>query len=188
MDTPNIISYKLKKEKRSGLIITFLVSGIASIGVFYMAGTLRYGGGRFLSLVVGTFLLLVALICMLGYYHFHKENFTAFYVSPEGLYDMSTGHRIGLVKWSDVEEVKVMDDLSSRNLTRKYIVLKLRNPEEYIAREPGHAKRRSLVIKNRFYGSPICFSNRALECTFDELKNSVFTMYDLYKKEQTEKA
>ncbi|MCD8193199.1 MAG: hypothetical protein LUD74_01340 [Tannerellaceae bacterium] len=182
MEMPKVITYQLKKEKKIGLIATFLVSGIAGIGIFYLAGSLRYGSGRFFSLLVGVFLLLVATLCLLGYIHFHKENFTAMFITPEGIRDMSTGHRIGLVKWEDVEEIKVMDDLSS-NLKRKYIVLKLKNPDEYIAREPGNAKRRSLEIKNKFYGSPICFSNRALECTFDELKASVYTMYEQYKQQ-----
>lgn len=37
-----------------------------------------------------------------------------------------------------------MDDIS--NLKRKYIVLKVRNPNEYIDREPTRSKKRSLEL------------------------------------------
>ena len=59
---------------------------------------------------------------------------------------------------------------------RKYIVLKVRNPNEYIDREPTRSKKRSLELRLQYYGSPICISSRALDCTFEEL--------DVYKRQQ----
>ena len=72
-----------------------------------------------------------------------------------------------------------MDDLS--NLKRKYIVLKVKNPNEYIDREPTRSKKRSLELKLQYYGSPICISDRALDCTFKELEKAVFEKYNHYK-------
>ena len=77
-----------------------------------------------------------------------------------------------------------MDDIS--NVKRKYIVLKVRNPNEYIDREPTRSKKRSLELRLQYYGSPICISSRALDCTFEELKQAVFDRYDLYKASHKE--
>ena len=87
-------------------------------------------------------------------------------ISQEGMNDVSTGHPYGMVQWKDVTAIKVMDDLE--NSKRQYIVLVLANPQVYIDREINRTKKRSLILKHHFYNTPICFSNRALSCTFEE--------------------
>ncbi|MDR1755781.1 MAG: hypothetical protein LBR65_02335, partial [Culturomica sp.] len=60
---------------------------------------------------------------------------------------------------------------------RRYIVLMVANPQEYIGREPSSRKKRSMILKLHYYGSPICFSTRGLDCTFEELEETVNTYY-----------
>ena len=60
-------------------------------------------------------------------------------ISDEGITDLSTGYRIGTVLWNDVTKIKVMDDLE--NLNYKYVVLVVKNPNQYIMQEP-------IAIKN----------------------------------------
>ncbi|MDR0394662.1 MAG: hypothetical protein LBH77_05845, partial [Tannerella sp.] len=53
-----------------------------------------------------------------------------------------------------------------------------------INREPSFIKKRTMVLKYQHYGSPICFSERGLNCTFKELEDIVRTYYEHYKAVQ----
>lgn len=178
---PDIITFTLAKREKRGLALTALFSAIIGIGGIYLAGQLNFGGGRFLTLTVGVFALLITIFCIVGFFRLYKENGVGIYISKEGILDVSTGNTYGTILWDDVEDIRIMDDIS--DLKRKYIVIKVKNPTDYIQRERIQSKRRSLELKLQYYGSPLCFSNRALNCTFDQLKDAVFLKYDHYKKE-----
>lgn len=182
MEAPSLITFKLSKHKKRGLFLTTLLSALLGAGALYIAHGLRYGEGRFAFIVLGVFALLTTFFCLTGYYYLTRESFKAIYISDEGINDISTGNRIGTILWKDVENIKIMDDIS--NLKRKYIVLKVKNPNEYIDREPTRSKKRSLELKLQYYGSPICISDRALDCTFEELKKAVFEKYRQVKEER----
>jgi hypothetical protein len=155
---------------------------LALIGVsveLYLFGILKYGGGKFILLCLVVVSCFYALFCIKSFIQLKKEKFTAMYISDEGINDISTGNDIGVILWKDVYEIKIMSDLG--NFKGKYIVLKVHNPNEYIRRETTRSKRRTLELKLQYYGSPICFSNRALNCTFEQLKDAVYLKYNQYK-------
>ena len=131
-------------------------------------------------IVVSTFLMtifgIIALIRII------QEKFVGFFISSDGLNDISTGHNYGVIMWRDVIKIRIVDDME--HLKQKYIVLKVKNPQEYIDREPLAAKKRSMILKLHYYGSPICFSNRGLNCSFEELKECVETYYSNYLERQ----
>lgn len=178
METPSVVTFKLSRNKKRGLFLTTLCSALVGSAGIYVSHGLRYGEGRFLFIVVGVFALLVTFFCCMAYFHLTREHFNAIYISDEGINDVSTGNRIGTILWRDIENIKIMDDIS--NLKRKYIVLKVKNPAEYINREPTRSKRRSLELRLQYYGSPICISDRALDCTFEELREAVYDKYNMY--------
>lgn len=180
MDTLSVITFKLGKNKKRGLFLTTVLSALGGILLLYLSRLLIVGEGRVVVFFLGLTSLLTTFFCLISYYFLAKEKFTAIYISDEGVNDTSTGHRIGTVVWEDVTDIKIMDDISS--LQYKYIVLKVRNPNEYIDREPNRSKKRSLELKHQYYGSPICFSNRALDCTFKELQQAVFDKYTKHKQ------
>ncbi|MDH6533644.1 hypothetical protein D0T51_01430 [Parabacteroides sp. 52] len=182
--TPLVIKFTLIKKKVRSLLLIALISAICGIAELYISHLLTFGGGRFVLLILGIVSLSVTLFCIRGYYQLYKEKFTAMYISDEGIHDISTGNHIGTVLWKDVEKIKIMSDISNPKL--KYIVLKVVNPNEYISREISRSKKRTLELKLQYYGSPICFSHRALNCTFDQLKEAVLLKYDQYKKGQAE--
>lgn len=179
MESPSVITFKLSRHKKRGLFLTTILSAMVGIGSLHFARSLAYGEGRFVLMVIGIFALLTTFFCCIAYYHLTREHFNAIYISDEGINDISTGNRIGTILWKDIESIKIMDDIS--NLKRQYIVLKVKNPNEYIDREPTRSKKRSLELRLQYYGSPICISNRALDCTFEELKEAVYEKYNLYK-------
>lgn len=184
MEAPSVITFKLSRHKKRGLFLTTLCSALIGIGSMHIARGLVYGEGRFVFLVIGIFSLLTTFFCCMAYFRLTRERFNAIYISEEGINDISTGNRIGTILWKDVDSIKIMDDISS--LKRKYVVLKVKNPNEYIDREPTRSKKRSLELRLQYYGSPICISNRALDCTFEELKEAVFNRYNIYQASQKE--
>lgn len=184
MEAPSVITFKLSRHKKRGLFLTTLCSALVGAGGLHVVHNLTYGEGRFIFLVIGIFALLTTFFCCVAYFHLTREHFNALYISEEGINDISTGNRIGTILWKDVDSIKIMDDIST--LKRKYVVLKVKNPNEYIDREPTRSKKRSLELRLQYYGSPICISNRALDCTFEELKQAIFERYNLYKASHKE--
>ena len=69
---------------------------------------------------------------------------------------------------------------------RKYIILKVANPQLYINRERSLAKRRSMMTRYHYYGSPIVFSERGLDCSFEELETTVREYYGSFRNNETE--
>lgn len=182
METNAVITFRLSRKKKRGLFLTTVFSALAGAGAFYAAQYLRYGEGRFALMVIGVFAFFITFFCLVSYFHLSRESFKAIYITDDGINDISTGHRVGTILWKDVESIKIMDDIS--NLKRKYIVLRVKNPNEYIDREPTRSKKRSLELKHQYYGSPICISDRALDCTFEELKQAVVDKYNMYKNRE----
>lgn len=82
---------------------------------------------------------LAILFSLWAIYSLRKDGYVGMIISDEGITDLSTGYRIGTVLWNDVTKIKVMDDLE--NLNYKYVVLVVKNPNQYIMQEP-------IAIKN----------------------------------------
>ncbi|MDH6322984.1 hypothetical protein M2459_001530 [Parabacteroides sp. PF5-5] len=176
---PSVITFTLKKKKTRLLYLGALLAVVFGSLELYLFSLLKYGAGKFILLCLVIVSCIYAIFCVASLIRLKKENFTGIYISDEGINDISTGNNYGSVLWQDVESVKIMDELGNPN--RKYIVLKVHNPIDYIQREISLSKRRSLELKLQYYGSPICFSNRALNCTFDQLKDAVYVKYNHYK-------
>lgn len=176
---------KLKPRKKWGIILSVIISLSLAFFFFHLGMGLDKIAGRFLCAVMFLFMLTMAVFSILGYIYLRREHFAGFFISSEGFNDISTGHRYGIVEWRDVVKIRIVDDLDHPKW--KYISLKLKNPQEYISREPLQHKKRSLELKYHYYGSPICFSNRGLDCTFEELEETVRTYYNNYLKIKKEK-
>ncbi len=177
---PNVITFTIKKRKIKLLLLGTILSVLGGSLELYLFGMLKFGGGKFIMLCLAIVSCFYAIFCIGSLIQLRKENFTGIYISDEGINDISTGNNFGTVLWRDVEQIKVMSELGKPK--SKYIVLRVHNPIEYIQRERSYSKKRSLELKLQYYGSPICFSNRALNCTFEELKDSVFLKYNHYKE------
>jgi len=175
-------TYILRPQKKYGPIMGAVLFLAISYFFFQFAMGLDRIAGKFLCLILFSFTLLVALFCIAAFVYLKKEKFIGFFISSEGFNDISTGHRYGIVQWKDVVKIRVVEDLDHPG--KKYICLKLKNPTEYIEREPVQYKKRSLELKYHYYGSPVCFSNRGLNCTFEELESTVRMYYDNYLQKE----
>lgn len=177
---PNVITFTIKKKKIRLLLLGAFLSLIFGGLELYLFHLLKFGSGKLIMLCLAVVSCFYIIICIRGLIQFRKEHYVGIYISSEGVNDISTGNNIGTILWKDVKEIKIMSELGAPQ--RKYVVLKVHNPTEYIQREISLSKRRTLELKLQYYGSPICFSNRALNCTFDQLKDAVFLKYNQYKE------
>lgn len=184
MSSSQIITFQLSKKKKTGLYLTLFFSLVAGIALLVLGHILTYGAGRFAIGMLGLVSLYVAGFCIYCVHQLIKIDFTGIIISKEGITDLSTGYRIGIILWKDIKQIKIMKDMS--DLKRNYLVLIVDNPNDYISREPTRVKKRTLTLKLHYYGSPICISDRALECSFDTLKTVVLEKYEQYKNNPTE--
>lgn len=182
-----VVTIKFKRNKKIGLEIGLIVSLMLFLLMCRLIPGLDFGGGKFLATVFCVINLCIFLFTILALIQIRKDGSIAMYISNRGINDLSTGHHYGMVQWQDVTKVKVVDEIEHPG--RRYIILKVKNPQDYIDREPLQIKKRSLILKFHYYGTPICFSNRALDCTFEELEETVrayYANYVAYVDEQLE--
>lgn len=175
----------LHPKKKMGLILGMFLSLLLAIIFFYIFLNLDRMPGKVLTLIL--FLASVGMLFfnIVAFFVLKKENFIGFFISAEGLNDISTGNNYGVVYWKDITKIRIVDDIEHPKF--KYIVVKVKDPQQYIDREPLIVKKRTLMLKYHYYGSPICFSNRGLSCSFEELEACVRIYHDNYQKREGEK-
>lgn len=176
---------RLKKRKIRGIVLASLTVTAICIGLLLLSSSLRLGTWKFILGVLALFAGVAAVFSVVGFFRLRKEGFVGLFLSGQGLNDISTGNTYGMVQWGDIYKIKVADDIEHPR--HKYIILKVANPQKYIDREAIRPKKRSMVLKLHYYGSPICFSNRGLDCSFDELYEMITRYYDNFKIRQRER-
>ncbi len=91
-------------------------------------------------------------------------------LTKEGFHDNSSGVSLGFVKWADVVGVEVMKMKRTR-----FLVVLLRNPDEYIQREKAKWKARLLEANWKMSGSPVTIASNVLSINFTQLEEVFFT-------------
>ncbi len=89
-------------------------------------------------------------------------------INREGLIDNTTGASVGLIKWADITEIKTGEIKSN-----KFLVIKVKDPEGYIAKGKSFFKRRLLQMNYIQYGGPIHIGSGTLKCKFSELEKLI---------------
>lgn len=94
-----------------------------------------------------------------------KDRGPALIIDENGITDHSSAISAGFIKWDDVTGIKRKTIAS-----RKWIIVMVRNPEEYIVRSNSNVLTRALNSNLRLYGSPVAISSHELKCRFNELE------------------
>lgn len=178
-------TFALHPRKKNGLIIGMLLSVLMAILWFYIFINLDGMPGKIVTIILFLVSIGTLVFDIVAYVVLSSEHFIGLFLSADGLNDISTGNNYGIVYWKDVIKIRIVDDFEHPKF--KYIVLKVKDPQQYIDREPLIAKKRSLMLKYHYLGSPICFSNRGLNCSFEELETNVRMYFDNYKQWENEK-
>lgn len=81
-----------------------------------------------------------------------------------GIRDFNSGPEPLQIPWQDMEDLWVL-----RIQNRKLIMIQVRNPEDYIARQSNVFKRKMMQLNHRMYGTPLRITSNALKISFDKL-------------------
>ena len=81
-----------------------------------------------------------------------------------GLLDNATGLSAGLIPWSDIEKISVI-----QIYRQKLIAIHVKNPEDYIARQTNFWKRKAMTFNYKMYGTPLHITTNALNISFTDL-------------------
>lgn len=174
----------LNSRKKAGLFLWIIISFVFAIFFFHVITNLDWIHGKIISMILFLVSVGVLIFNIVATIILKREGYIGFLISGDGFNDISTGNNYGMVYWRDIVKIRIVKDLEHRG--RKYIVLKVKDPQQYMDREPLVIKKRSLMLKYHYYGSPICFSNRGLNCTFEQLESWIRMYYDNYMQEEEE--
>lgn len=180
METNSEVKFKISKITKLKLLLGLTSSFVFGLISILWAMNLEFGKGKMSIILVGAVSSGLFVFTVYSWCKLHKSKYIGVRLTNEGIEDLATGSQVGIIRWDDVTTIKAMSDIS--NLKQKYVVLVLRNPEEYIQREKTNSKKRTLKLKNDFYGSPICISTRLLDESFDILYDSICKYYSAYKR------
>ncbi len=89
-------------------------------------------------------------------------------ISDKGIIDNTSALNVGLISWSDIEEI-----VSTKVMSQEFLTLIVKNPEEYIARQPNAMRRKAMQLNFKSYGSPIQIHINNLKASRAEIKNII---------------
>lgn len=117
----------------------------------------------------------VAILCMLFFgaaviFFLRKlgDKRPAILLTSEGLVDHSNAVSVGLIPWKDVAGVEQL-----RVLRQEFLIIKVVNPQDYLAKPMNYFKRASLQYNFRHYGSPLAITANTLRVSLPDLQSMI---------------
>lgn len=166
--TTTSVEIPLSKKK----IILVLIGSLAFVaaGIWFMvkpttfsdSGPLR--GSTVVVTIVGAAAVLFFGLCAVYAIRKLPDNKPGLTMDESGITDNSGGVSAGLVLWADINGLSVVTVQK-----QKFILLHVKNPNDYIERQTGIIKRKMMQMNFKMYGSPLTISANGLKITFDEL-------------------
>ena len=89
-------------------------------------------------------------------------------IDENGITDNSNASSIGLIKWTDITEVKTEQVMST-----KFFLVYVKNPDEYIEKPKSRIKRKLLQANMNKYGTPLSITSNTLSWDFDRLEKLI---------------
>jgi hypothetical protein len=111
----------------------------------------------------------VALLAKL----FNRES--GLIIDDSGITDNSGAFGAGFIPWVDITAVE-----SFVSANQNFILLFVRNPEEYINRNSFFLARKTRSANYKFYGTPLTVSANGLKINFKNLRAVIFAEYAMY--------
>lgn len=126
------------------------------------------------------------LMGLLGVYFFTPKLLgkkPGLILSDTGFLNDSGALKLGFIPWSDIIEIQEMSIQASITSKQRFILLKLKNAEQYLSniKSPILRKLASANMKN--YGTPIHISTNGLKIKHDELFQLMTAYFEKSKKQ-----
>jgi len=88
-------------------------------------------------------------------------------IDENGITDNTNGSSIGLIKWSDITQIKTEQVAST-----KFLLIFIGNPDFYLDKVTGF-KRKLLEGNKRMYGTPLSITSNTLKYNFADLEKII---------------
>lgn len=95
------------------------------------------------------------------------DNRIGLTVDDNGILDNTNASSIGLIKWTDITEIRTAQVAST-----KFLLIYVNNPDIYLNKVNGF-KRKLLVWNNRIYGTPLSITSNSLKYNFNDIEKLV---------------
>jgi hypothetical protein len=155
-----ILIYSSKKK----LLLVFFASLIFFLaGLWLIFDPLIFNGWGVDPIERNILMLIFGLAIIFSARKFsdHKPGFI---IDDLGLHDNTSVFPIGLILWSDILEVSIVK-INGHSM----IKVSIRNPSDYISKQPYFLIRWAMKFNNLFYKSPIVFMPGSLNMSSNEL-------------------
>ena len=88
-------------------------------------------------------------------------------IDENGILDNTNASSVGLIKWSDITEIKTKQISST-----KFLLIYTKKPERYLDKVKGF-KRKLMEGNNKLYGTPLSITSNTLKCNFSDLEKLI---------------
>ncbi|MBA3665458.1 MAG: hypothetical protein H0W61_14780 [Bacteroidetes bacterium] len=133
-------------------------------------------GNPILILTTGIAAILFFGLCVVFLAKKLPDKTPGLIINDRGVTDNSGGVSVGLIQWSDVKAITIETAANQR-----FIMLVVKNPDEYISKQKGFIKKKAMQMNYNSYGSPISISANGLKCNFDELYRTLHDKFSASK-------
>jgi hypothetical protein len=94
-------------------------------------------------------------------------------IDKNGITDNSNATSIGLVKWTDIIGIRVLEVVN-----QKFIMIDVSNPEYYIDLKKNRIGKMAMKANYKKYGSPISITANSLKANFKEVWEIIEKQYE----------
>lgn len=171
---------KAKLTRLLLLCILFVLGGSFIFQAKTSSGNALFNSEIFRK-VVG---LLAILMGGLGIYFSSRKLFDrepGLVIDEDGIIDNSGAVSVGKILWADVAEIR--ETVVKAFLTKqKFVIVMLKNPLDYIERQPNSVTRRLLTLNHGKSGSPVHITTNNLKIKHEQLRELLLRKLVEYKE------
>ncbi|MTG99170.1 MULTISPECIES: STM3941 family protein [Myroides] len=172
----------LSKQK---IVLLILIGAVfVGLGIWFVAfpppGNHMLLSNPYLLGIVGAMSIVFGSLVMFFLIKKMLDTKPGMVINREGVFDNATAVSAGLIPWEDIvgiEEVRVFSET--------FILIMVRNPEQYIEKVANVWKRRMVASNCKHHGTPISISTNALKITRSKLLALLLEEFDRYKCTQS---
>ncbi|MGZ5255260.1 MAG: STM3941 family protein [Flavitalea sp.] len=178
MNTDQPIEIPLNKTKLIMMLVASIV--FVAIGFWFVFSppviNNSFWGNPTRLMIIGYASILFFGICTIALAKKLPDTKPGLIIDNKYLFDNSSALSVGEIPWEDIEHISVMEVQK-----QKMLMVEVRNPEEYIDRQPNFLKRKAMTMNYRMYGTPISITTNGLKIPFPELLDLLNKKYQEFR-------
>ena len=136
----------------------------------YMITSIEEEHTRFNHMLVkGLGIASVAFFAVTGFYSIKKifDTSVGLTINDDGIFDNSSASGIGLIKWTDITDIR-----TEKVASTKFLLIYTTNPDYYLDKAKGLNKK-FMEANFRMYGTPIAIASTSLKYNFRDLEKLI---------------